>query len=49
VAVERFVRLSIVGNQGDSSDQGATVAEFGVVRVGGGRVVPNPYYTVLPS
>ena len=49
VAVERFVRLSIVGNQGDSSDHGATVAECGGVWVGGGRVVPNPYYTLLPS
>lgn len=42
VVVNRFVRLSIFGNQGDSPDQGATVAEFGVIRVGGGRVVP-PY------
>jgi hypothetical protein len=49
VTVDRFVRLSIAGNQGDTPDQGATVAEFSVVRVGGGRVVPNPYYTVLPS
>jgi trehalose/maltose hydrolase-like predicted phosphorylase len=49
VAVNRFVRLSIAGNQGDSPDLGATVAEFGVIRVGGGKVVPNPFYTVLPS
>jgi hypothetical protein len=41
VPVRQYVRLSIWGNQGSGSAEGATVAEFSVQRVGGGRVVPN--------
>jgi trehalose/maltose hydrolase-like predicted phosphorylase len=36
-----YVRLSIWGNQGSDSDKGAAVAEFVVIREGGGQLVPN--------
>ena len=47
VPATRFVRLSIVGNQGDEPEQGATVAEFAVLRQGGGTLVPNDVVTSL--
>lgn len=37
----RYVRLNMTGNQGDDSEEGATVAEFTVLREGGGRLIPN--------
>jgi len=47
VPATRFIRLSIFGNQGDMSQLGATVAEFAVLRQGGGRLVPNSVVTAL--
>jgi trehalose/maltose hydrolase-like predicted phosphorylase len=47
VPATRFVRLSIFGNQGDEPEQGATVAEFTVLRQGGGSLVPNDVVTSL--
>jgi trehalose/maltose hydrolase-like predicted phosphorylase len=47
VPAARYVRLSIFGNQGDEPEQGATVAEFAVLRQGGGALVPNDIVTSL--
>jgi len=47
VPATRYIRLSIFGNQGDSSAVGATVAEFAVLKQGGGRLVPNSVVSSL--
>ncbi|KAF2673208.1 putative acid trehalase [Microthyrium microscopicum] len=47
VVATRYVRLSISGSQGAPSTAGASVAEFAVLRDGGGRLVPNGVVTSL--
>jgi len=41
VISRRYVRFNMTGNQGEGNGEGATVAEFTVLRDGGGRLVPN--------
>lgn len=47
IASTRYVRFNMTGNQGVENEQGATVAEFTVLREGGGRLVPNSVVTSL--